>query len=121
MPILESFLVRGTWEVGRQLIGAVPRGFNVYRFGKFFGKPAQTDKAVCVVLDPYEHPVQSRAQNRYIKRMLGRTADIPVTGEDVVLGTNTVRVITYFNSLFIRDSWAHRPVAVELDTTIAGE
>ena len=107
MPILESFLVRGAWEVGRQLIGAVPRGFNVYRFGKFFGKPAQTGKGVCVVLDPYEHPLQSRAQNRYIKRMLGRTADIPVIGEDVVLGTNAVRVIGYFSALFIRDSWAH--------------
>jgi hypothetical protein len=121
MPILESLLLRGVWEVGRQITGAVPRGFNVYRFGKFFGKPAQTGKGVCVVLDPYEHPQQSRAHNRYIKRMLGRGADLPVIGEDIVLGTNAVRVIGYFSGLFIRDSSAHRPVAFELDTSIAGE
>lgn len=115
MPILESLAVRGGLEVARQIARAVPRGVSTYRFGKFFGDASLKATGVAVVLDPYEHPAPRSGVARYVKRMDGRGPDLPVIGEDVVLGKNTVRVVSHFTHFFTTNSAGGKTVPFVLD------
>jgi len=115
MPVFEAVGARAAWETGRQVVRAIPRGIAAYRFGKFFGKAALKATSTAVVLDPYEHP-QDRSQARYIKRMLGRTPDLPVIGEDLVLGVNSVRNIAYFSRFFTDHTSGRIPIPFQIDS-----
>lgn len=115
MPILELLEAASTsWDVGKQLWRAVPRGLQRRRFKRFFGRNVFEPDDVYAVVDPYHHP-QDRTQPRYIKRSAGRGPDLRVYGADLVLGESTLRFVAYASAAFANLSNSRRPLAVVTD------
>lgn len=121
MPIPESLAIRAGWEGARLIARAVPRGISAYRFGKFFGGASLRATGIVVVLDPYEHPAPRGTAARYVKRMDGRGPDLHVIGEDVVLGKNTIRVVSHFTHFFTTNSVGGKTVPFVLDREASSE
>ena len=75
---------------------AVPNAINKARFKRFFGGSIINGENIYVVLDPYEHPTPrtqlAQGQMRFVKRFHGRRNDIPIIGEDKLLGGCTFTV-----------------------------
>ena len=115
MPILESLGVRVGWEIGRQIVTAVPRGLARVHFKRFFGPSALSLQSISAVLDPYEHP-QPRVSARFVKRMLGRGPDLHIFGEDMVLGINSMRLVAYASSAFAPFAPRGRSLEFQVDT-----
>jgi hypothetical protein len=84
MPIWVEFLISITIDVLKQIVSAVPKSIDKWRFKRFFGQHAISGEKIFAVVDPYTHPVP-RVGNRYIKRFLDRKPDQPLVGETMYL------------------------------------
>lgn len=98
---------------------AIPEALDGRRFKQFFGPDATRGERVFAVVDPYTHPLP-RVGNRYVKKFLGRKPDQPLIGEDNVLGTNVLRVVTYVTTTFSQYRQQTKPINVVADEAVAG-
>lgn len=114
---LESIFVKLVFEIGKQLLLAIPRAIQNWRFCRFFGSDAVTGDRIFGVLDPVTHPLPTN-QNRYIKRFLGRRTDQPLIGPTNVLGLCSVRVASYAAGLFSQFR-PKKPLAFEIDYDVS--
>ncbi len=96
---IDDILLTVAPDAVKGVVKAIPNAINKARFKNFFGRESVEGENVFVVLDPYEHPVAraqlQRGQARFVKRFHGRRADIPIIGEDKLLGSCSVRVTKY--------------------------
>jgi len=106
-------------DVLKQVVSAVPKSLDKWRFRRFFGQHALSGENIFAVVDPYTHPLP-RVGNRYIKRFLNRKPDQPLIGEDNVLGVNVVRVVTYVSATFSAYRGSTKPIAVVTDEEVEG-
>lgn len=104
------------------IIKSIPNAISKVNFKKFFGDSAIDSQNVFVVLDPYEHPVPRqqlpRGQNRFVKKFYGRKADMPIIGEDKLLGSCSVRVTKYASEAFSKFRTNENSIKVVLDEQI---
>ncbi|MCU0784810.1 MAG: hypothetical protein MUF81_12365 [Verrucomicrobia bacterium] len=101
-------------DVGKQLVLAIPRAIQNWRFRRFFGSDAVTGDRIFGVLDPVTHPLLPQ-NNRYVKLFGGRRQDQPLVGPTNVLGICSVRVASYASALFGRFRPSHKPLAFVID------
>lgn len=117
----EKLLASTIFEIIKRLVLAIPKSINNFRFKRFFGKNAINSNQVYLVLDPYEHP-QSRQQaglmNRFVKRFHNLRPDIPIVGEDKLLGSCSVRVVKYGSSEFGLYREKVNPIQTVLDEEV---
>lgn len=118
MPIWAELLISITTDVLIQVISAVPKSIDKWRFKRFFGRYALSGEKIFAVVDPYTHPLP-RVGNRYIKKFLNRKPDQPLVGEDNVLGVNVIRVVTYVSAVFSVYRRNKNPIAVVTDEQVA--
>lgn len=101
---------------------AIPNAINKARFKDFFGRESLNGDNVFVVLDPYEHPIPrpqlQRGQARFVKRFHGRKNDIPIIGEDKLLGSCSVRVTKYSSEAFSQFRPKDKRLKVVLDEEV---
>lgn len=106
------------WDAIKGIYNAFPRAISNYKFRKFFGEKALNNNKVFIVLDPYEHPSPRTAAGRYIKKFLGRKPNVPIVGEDKVLGSCSVRLTKYSSSEFALFRQKTNPVNIVLDEEV---
>lgn len=110
--------VKAVMEVGRSLLHAVPRGLDRWRFGRFFSHGAASADSILIVVGPYQHP-QPQGRNRYVKRFLGRRPDGQLTGENDVLGVNSVRAVAHVSALFATHKPGGHSLPIVTDESVA--
>ena len=118
MPIWAELLLSITLDTLKQIVLALPKSIDKWRFKRFFGQHALGGEKIFAVVDPYTHPTP-RVENRYIKKFLNRKPDQPLVGEDNVLGVNVVRVVTYVSATFSAYRRNNNPIAVGTDEQVA--
>jgi hypothetical protein len=117
-PFLENLGITIIIDIGKQLLLAIPRAIQNWRFRRFFGQDAVAGDRIFGVLDPVTLPVSPQA-NRYIKHFLGRRPDQALIGPTDVLGLCSVRVASYASGLFSRFRPSHKPLAFTVDNDVA--
>jgi len=117
MPIWVELLLSITLDVLKEILSAIPKSIDKWRFKRFFGRHALSGEKIFAVVDPYTHPIP-RVGNRYIKKFLNRKPDQPLVGEDNVLGVNVVRVVTYVSAMFSAYRRNNNPIAVVTDEQV---
>lgn len=122
MGLIEGIIPSILWDIIKGLALSIPRAISNFKFKRFFGRKAIESEKVYIVLDPYEHPTSRSqlqyAQNRFIKRFMGRKEDTPLVGEDKLLGSCSVRVTKYSSSEFALFRQKTNPVNVVLDESV---
>ncbi len=116
MLLTEIFTSVG-FDILKQVVSAVPKSLDRWRFRRFFGQHVLSEQNIFAVVDPYTHPLP-RGKNRYIKKFLNRKPDQPLIGEDNVLGVNVVRVVTYVSATFSKYRKGTNPITVVTDEHI---
>lgn len=111
---LEKLGVTLVIDAGRQLILAIPRALQNWRFRRFFGRDAVNGEYIFGVLDPVTHPLAPDV-NRYVKQFMGRRPDQPLVGPNHVLGLCSIRVATYAAALFAKRRPSSLPLRFETD------
>lgn len=101
---------------------SIPHAIDKARFKNFFGDGSVEGDNVYVVLDPYEHPISRsqlpRGQTRFVKKFHGRKADIPIIGEDKLLGSCSVRITKYASEAFSKFRPKGKGVPIALDEQV---
>jgi hypothetical protein len=119
---IDDILLTVAPDTLKGVIKAIPNALNKARFKNFFGKEIIDGENIYVVLDPYEHPIsRSRlvpGQNRFIKRFYGRKEDIPIVGEDKLLGSCSVRVTKYASEVMSKYKPKDKTLKIVLDEQV---
>lgn len=115
-----TLLFRIAYDIVRSFGTTIPEVFRRQSFRCFFGRDAVDRKNFFLVLDPYEHPTprSQGLQHRFIKRFHGRRDDIPIVGEDKLLGSCSVRVTKYATLETARYLPEDKPLNVVLDEDV---
>ncbi len=116
-PFLENLGITVIIDIAKQLVLAIPRAVQNWRFRKFFGSDAVKGDRIYGVLDPVTHPLPPMG-NRYVKRFRGRRPDQPLVGPNDVLGICSVRVASYASALFGRFRPGNKPLNFIIDYEI---
>lgn len=119
---IDDVLLTVAPDAVKGIIKSIPNAIAKARFKSFFGKQAVDGKNAYVVLDPYEHPIP-RSQlppghNRFLKKFHGRKPDIPIVGEDMLLGSCSVRVTKYASEAFSKFRQKENSIQVVLDEQV---
>jgi hypothetical protein len=112
---LENLGITIIIDTGKQLLLALPRAIQNWKFRRFFGQDAVAGDRIFGVLDPVTNPVSPQG-NRYVKHFLGRRVDQPLIGPTNVLGLCSVRVASYASGLFARFRPNHKPLKFVIDS-----
>ena len=119
---IDDVLLTVAPEAVKGVFKSIPNAINKASFKNFFGKSAIDKSNVFVVLDPYEHPTPrtqlQSGQARFIKKFHGRKADIPIIGEDKMLGSCSVRVTKYASEIFSKFRVKDNNINIVLDEQI---
>jgi hypothetical protein len=109
-------------DIIKGIIKLLPKSIEKIKFKNFFGKSSIDSDNIFIVLDPYEHPIPrnrlSHGQHRFVKKFHGRRNDIPIIGEDRLLGSCSVRITQYASSVFSKVRAKTNPVKVVMDEDI---
>jgi len=119
-PFLENLGITVIIDIGKQLLLALPRAVQNWRFRRFFGNDAVAGDRIFGVLDPVTHP-QPETNNRYVKLFHGRRQDQPLVGPTHVLGLCSVRVASYSSGLFARFRPGHKPLTFAIDYDVEAD
>jgi hypothetical protein len=119
-PFLEKLGITVIFDIGKQLVLAIPRAIQGWRFRRFFGEDATHGDRIIGVLDPVTHPQTPPNGNRYVKQFLGRRANQPLVGPNHVLGICSVRVVSYASGLFAKFR-PKKPLAFDIDYNVAAK
>lgn len=108
------------YQAIKNIVQAIPKAIEDYKFRKFFGKDACQKGNVFLVLDPHEHilPHTPATQERYRKQFYGRRRDVIFPGADPVVGTGAIRVTNYASMEATRHLPLEQALKVKLDTDL---
>ena len=116
---IDDILLTVAPDALKGIVKAIPNAIDKARFKSFFGNPIIKSENIYIVLDPYEHPTPRsqmlRGQARFIKKFHGRKKDIPIIGEDKVLGSCSVRVTKYSSEILSKFRSKDKKIKIVLD------
>jgi hypothetical protein len=119
---IDDILLTVAPDVLRSIAKSIPHAVNKARFKNFFGDASIEGDNVYVVLDPYEYPLSREqlppGQARFVKRFHGRKPDIPIIGEDKLLGSCSVRITNYASDVFSRFRPKEKGLQIALDEQV---
>lgn len=119
---IDDVLLTVAPEAVKGIFKSIPDAINKASFKNFFGKSAIDKSNIFVVLDPYEHPIPRtqlpKGQARFVKRFQGRKPDVPIIGEDKLLGSCSVRITKYASETFSKFRVKDNNINIVLDEQI---
>lgn len=116
-------IFRILYDIARGLWTAIPEALRRQHFRRFFGRDAVDTGKLILTLDPYSHPTprSQRIQPRFIKHFHGRCPDTPIIGEDLLVGSCSVRTTQYATRESAKHLPEDRPLRVSLDETVMND
>jgi len=116
--LLKEIFIEFLPDITSAIWKAIPTAIKKHRLKKFFGPSVLGKGNFWLVVDPYYHPLPRSAGNRYIKKFFGRRPDQGLIGEDRVLGSNILRLLSYLAAALGRYRDSNLPITFVSDEDI---